>query len=800
MTENQFNKLQPGELCPFNSNDWETMKNKQNCQDPEFYHCMPNQYNEPGEICVKPNWASKNYCPIFNTVANDIDLIPCDLQYGACPDTDFRSNKVYLYPGCLNNTLIIGKTSTDRTDSESTVLFSVELHIIIPAVTIPLLLLLIIGVACYCWRRKGTMSDGNDIELQRLLHQNTVPWRFKKTINYLENKVFCRPECYEDAVGFLSTKGHITLIGPPGSGKTSMAVQLARQLCGKKELSQLKFCETLHELTALPETGNTFLYIIMDDWIDRYMYYPSKFKEDTKLFDHIFEDCLKNKRIRIIFTVQDDRWNAYRDLLSDQKLFCQDSLFFIKNKSFSKEVLQHMIKNHLQYHETKEVSMNTRTKSDEEKLAKERRNQRNEIKHAVAKDVKSDEDFSLPVIIDLICANRFLVPGKTIFFRDEFSKILRTFLHNWLTCISKDDKNSFCILMFAALQGGKVKLGDFTSKVIRPIYENVCKEYGSECLKDIERIEVLLWQNEGLKGCLYQENDLFVFCHDSLLCFVLKFLTETTNANFLIRIADIEILLKRCWIKESIVKIYEDSAKGLMPNDPVGTVIIPIDAIKDLAKRIHEDMSKGYSIPDWSQHVFMEHKTFSTMWREVLTESVIARPDPLQKILPVGDESQIELSDKSRLTNITEESTQNIEKDAQSNAGRKDHSLIRSEKECKQGKHKEKKIKEKIPTGKKESNSQKRDSKEGETQSNIEQSPQINLSPDSIEVNLPGNDFNPNEHAENSKQLERKKKKKKVSLDKKQTNSKKVGLEKNNEETTQRSQISVDSTPGDTPV
>ncbi|XP_062571136.1 uncharacterized protein LOC134233159 [Saccostrea cucullata] len=550
-------------------------------------------------------------------------------------------------------------------------------------------------VNVYAHQSRGAKHDPNDIELQPLLHHNTVPWRFKKTINYLENKVFCRPESYEDAVGFLSTNCHITLIGPPGSGKTFMAVQLARQLCGKKELSQLKFCETLQELTALPESGNTYLYIIMDDWIDRYMYYPPKFKEDTKLFDHIFEDCLKNKRMRIIFTVQEDRWNAYGDLLSDQKLFCQDSLFFINNKSFSKEVLQHMIKNHLQYHETKEVSMNTRTESEEENLAMEKRNKSNEIKQAFAKDLKSDQDFSLPVMIDLICANRFLVPGKTIFFKDEFSKILQTFIQNWLTCISNDDKNSFCILMFAALHGGKVKLGDFTSKVFHPIYENVCKEYGSECLRDIERIEVLLRQNERLKGCLYQENDLFVFRHDSLLCFVLKFLTETKDASFLIRNADIEILLKRCWIKESIVKIFEDSAKSLMPNDPVGTVIIPINSIKDLAKRIYTDMMEGYSIPDWSQHVFTEHKTFSTMGREVLKKSDEARPDLLKKILPVGDESQMKLSDESRISNVTEESTQNIEKDAQSKAARKDHSLIRSEKECKQGKHKEKKIKEK---------------------------------------------------------------------------------------------------------
>ncbi|XP_062587005.1 uncharacterized protein LOC134248610 [Saccostrea cucullata] len=634
MTENQFNKLQPEKLCPFNSNDWETMKNKRNCPDPEFYHCMPNQYNEPGEICVKPNWASKNYCPIFNTAANDIDLIPCDLQYGACSDTDYRSNQVFLYPGCLNKTLIIGKTSTDRTDSESAVLSPVKLQIIIPAVAIPLLLLLLIGVAFYCWRRKGTKLDANDIELQPLLHQNTVPWRFKKTINYLENKVFCRPESYEHAVGILSTKGHITLIGPPGSGKTFMAVQLARQLCGK-EKTQMVFCKTLHEITALPKLENACLYVIMDGWLDQYMYYPSKVKEDKQLFDHIFDDCINYKTVRIIFTVQEDRWKAYGNRLSNQKMFWRESLFFINNKSFSNEVVQSMIIHHLQYHETREDSMRTKTKSDEENLTNEKRNKEKIIKQAIAEDLKRDKEFSLPLVIDLLCANNLLVPKRAKVTKHGFSKILQKFLQKWLTDESKDEKDSFTIFLFTALQGGKVTLHDFSSKVVRPTYENVCKEYKSECREDIESIEGLLRQNGRLMSCLYEENDVFVFRHDSLLCFVLQFLTETKNANFLIQNADLEILLNRCWIKDGIFKSYNNAIKDIIPSNPVGTVCLPIDAFMDLAVRINGEMERScQTFPDWPKHVFMEHSTFLKTWNKVQPELNVAYPEKCPGKLP----------------------------------------------------------------------------------------------------------------------------------------------------------------------
>ena len=34
-------------------------------------------------------------CPMYITKGNMFDLIPCDLQYGACSDKDYRSNEVF---------------------------------------------------------------------------------------------------------------------------------------------------------------------------------------------------------------------------------------------------------------------------------------------------------------------------------------------------------------------------------------------------------------------------------------------------------------------------------------------------------------------------------------------------------------------------------------------------------------------------------------------------------------------------------------------------------------------------------
>lgn len=47
-----------------------------------------------------------DYCPEYNTGANTLDTVPCNVSTGSCPDVLFRSNEVYKCK-ILNNYLII---------------------------------------------------------------------------------------------------------------------------------------------------------------------------------------------------------------------------------------------------------------------------------------------------------------------------------------------------------------------------------------------------------------------------------------------------------------------------------------------------------------------------------------------------------------------------------------------------------------------------------------------------------------------------------------------------------------------
>nr|XP_022318534.1 uncharacterized protein LOC111121511 isoform X2 [Crassostrea virginica] len=173
MERNKFHPRPSQELCPFEVVEWEKLKTKWNCTDPADYHCLPDQYNIPGQICVKPHWVLKNYCPIYNTAAAKIDLLPCDLQYGACSDKDYRSNEVFRYSACLNKTEIYKESSTLQPEPPI-----LPLPLMAGIVTVVVVLCLLLLAACIIHsrrrRRRGKKTEYNH-QLQPLLDQSNIP-------------------------------------------------------------------------------------------------------------------------------------------------------------------------------------------------------------------------------------------------------------------------------------------------------------------------------------------------------------------------------------------------------------------------------------------------------------------------------------------------------------------------------------------------------------------------------------------------------------------------------------------------
>lgn len=429
---------------------------------------------------------------------------------------------------------------------------------------------------------------------------------FKKTIDYLEEGVFSPNLVYQNAIGVLDVHHCVTIIGPPGSGKTITAVKLAY---GKCELSKLFFCQTVEEIPDKAKKHKG-AFIIVDDWIDKYVYYPSKLDKAIDLLSSVYDKYVRKSRVYLILTAQEDIWNRLKGSLMKCDLF--ETQFHVN--AISEGEKRNMVHRHFQHFYRKENSYSEN-------------NSRDNFITDMTK-LKNEWNFSFPVMIDLICSNEKLAREVPLMLVKGFSHVLQTFFDKWLEEGDINQKRSFCILVFAAFLGGKVSLTDFKSPITGPLFHKVCNKYkcsfnAIQNKPSDQEIERLLFENKQLRSCLYQtscsQNDIMlIFHHSSLFRFLLSYIKDKGEV-FFIENVHVEVLIQHCWIDEhqSILdKLMPDFACCL-EKTPEGSVSLSTSDIETFAKRIYSEKEKGEHIPEWDDHIFMQQEIFKTFWENI---------------------------------------------------------------------------------------------------------------------------------------------------------------------------------------
>lgn len=219
------------------------------------------------------------------------------------------------------------------------------------------------------------------------------------------------------------------------------------------------FCRSVHELESTA-AGKEDAYIIVDDWLDRYMYYPSTLLPAIASLTKFYDEFIQSGKVHLILTAQKDKWAIFRDTLTRCALFKQKCLLIIDSSELNEEERYNIILRHFKHFNVEE---------GDEKKAKKR----------LAKEIEDENEFSFPVMIDLIYINERWrgTIAQNLIVKDGFSKILKQFLNNWLKDEDTIERKCFCVLVFAALLGGKVSPSDFQSPITGPLFERVCKEF-----------------------------------------------------------------------------------------------------------------------------------------------------------------------------------------------------------------------------------------------------------------------------------------------------------------------------------
>lgn len=471
---------------------------------------------------------------------------------------------------------------------------------------------------------------------------------FWKTDDYLKKGVFTLSKFYEQAVGALDIYHCITIVGPPGCGKTFTALQLASRKCAKDEGSQLYFRQTLEESLTIAEKDSS-AYIIVDDWLDKYLYYPSTLDPAIDRLNKTYVKYIKDKKINLILTAQEDKWNRIRNFLKACCLFNEPHLLTINSKTFSQMEKRNMVLSHFECFDIKEKEKEKEDSSNEKtsKLIKKTTFVQKGTVDNILKNIKDEKEFSFPLEVDLICIHIRLLKALYRVFSDGFTETLTKFLDTWSNETDIKEKRSFCILVFAALLGGEISPRDFSAKKTGAMFNRICREYacqsnadksvqkeneGKEKPKQNEFIEQqsdkeLLETNLRLKSCLYQsskEQDCpcFVFQHSSLVRFVLLYIQKRNDESFIIKNATTEVLLNKCWLDVQFPDNIYIREKYTQFKSLAGSVNFSKKYFLPLAERILSEMQNGDRIPEWDEHVFLRHENFLAVWNSIKTSKV----------------------------------------------------------------------------------------------------------------------------------------------------------------------------------
>ncbi|XP_052699130.1 uncharacterized protein LOC128176674 [Crassostrea angulata] len=448
--------------------------------------------------------------------------------------------------------------------------------------------------------------------------------------------VFITSKVYEQAVGALDIYRCITLVGPSGCGKTLTALQLASRKCEKDGGSKLYFRQTLEEILAIAK-NDINAYIIVDDWIDKYLYFPSTLYPAIDCLNKTYVKYIKDTKIHLILTAQEDKWNRIRSLLNACCLFNEPHLLTINSKIFSQKGKRNMVLRHFECFdiEEKEDSVDEETSN----LMKRTTFVQKGTVDNIVMNIKEEQEFSFPLVVDLICNNIRLLRTLDCVFKYGFEETLTKYFDTWSNDTYIKEKRSFCILVFAALLGGEISPRDLSAQKTGAMYKRICREYACQSNANIsvqketdgneliEQQSELFETNLRLKSCLYRSSKgqgcpCFVFQHSSLVRFVLLYIKKRKGESFIIKNATIEVLLNKCWLEVPFADKIVNRKKYTSLKSLEGSVIFSKKYFLPLAERILSEMQNGECIPEWDKHVFLSNEKFLKVWNSIDTSHV----------------------------------------------------------------------------------------------------------------------------------------------------------------------------------
>ncbi|XP_062579024.1 uncharacterized protein LOC134240926 [Saccostrea cucullata] len=341
----------------------------------------------------------------------------------------------------------------------------------------------------------GFLEDAMDLSAfgDSLDHLPKIPLYLRQLLD--NDNTFHETEEFSTSYNYLLKFGSVAIVGPKGSGKSSIAIKILKNLDrtvlnGKTCVSRFTFSvEGIEDISG--EQCITILYLC--DVLEDINFQPTHFKKVISAFNELYHSYISKGSMFVVMTVTEGSWEKYLELERTYPFKC---MLFPHSRCVQMGITEkhsiEVLRNHLLNQGFKIINANSKSNSTQSNVKRCEWELSDEYMSLLAPelaDVAKKEGIGFHTICQMISLNKKLFEKRRDILYNGFFETFRKLLFEMRSSWDSRQQDAFCILVFIVFNGGIVFLNQFVEKTL--LYENICRFF-SNAPRSVKEIETLL--------------------------------------------------------------------------------------------------------------------------------------------------------------------------------------------------------------------------------------------------------------------------------------------------------------------
>ena len=148
----------------------------------------------------------------------------------------------------------------------------------------------------------------------------------------------------------MKSQGTVAVIGPAGSGKTSVGYSIISSLMNKKVRQKKCTCRIISRIGDWEEASNPrkITILFFDSCFENWHSMPTTIDDDMKSLACLQDELIQKKDVLAIFTFRPYTWDRYCSKLREHVEISEDCILSLNDESFSEDEKINILARHFE--------------------------------------------------------------------------------------------------------------------------------------------------------------------------------------------------------------------------------------------------------------------------------------------------------------------------------------------------------------------------------------------------------------------------------------------------------------------